>query len=102
METRRKKVLKVFISRKRVSQDFGLLVNKAVKLTEAFKYIITSVPLAVAVLNPTLYQSDKAGWRNYIINLTRSSSHEYPRDVKWVVDGLVAIRSVPPCGTNEE
>ena len=61
MKTRRKKVLKVFISRKRVSQDFGLLVNKAVKLTEAFKYIITSVPLAVAVLNPTLYQPDKAG-----------------------------------------
>ena len=27
-----------------------------IKFTETFKYAITSVPLAVAILNPTLYQ----------------------------------------------
>ena len=44
---------------KEVCQAFGLLVNKVVKFTEAFKYEITSVSLAVAILNPSLYQSDK-------------------------------------------
>ena len=38
----------------KVFQAFRLLVNKAVKLTETFKYAITSVSLAVATLNPTL------------------------------------------------
>ena len=55
-----KKVFKRFISRKGVLPSFGLLVYKV------FKYAITSVPLAVAILNPTLYQPDKAGLRNYI------------------------------------
>ena len=60
------------------------------------------MPLAVAILNPTLYQPDKAGLRNYIIYLPRSFSHEYQRDVKWVVSRLSAIRLVPPRATNEE
>ena len=33
-------------------QASGLLVNKVVKFTEVFTYTITSVPLAVAILNP--------------------------------------------------
>ena len=78
-----KKFLKPLSIVKKVCQAFGLLVNKVSKFTEAFKYAITSVPLAVAILNPTLYQPDKGGLINYIINLPRSSSHEYPRDVKW-------------------
>ena len=85
--------------------SFCLLVNKTEKLAEAFKYPITSVPLAVATLylpESTLYQSDKAGLRNYIINLSKSSSHTYPRDAQWVVDKMAAIHSVPPSGTYEE
>ena len=99
---KKKKFLKTLSVVKEVCQAFVLLVNKVVKPTEAFKYAITSVPLAVATLNPALYQPDKAGLRNYIINLLRSSSHEYLRDVKWVVDGLAAIHSVHPRATNEE
>ena len=64
-----------------------------VKFTEAFKYTITLVPLAVATPEPTVYQADKAGLKNYIINISKSFSHEYPGDVKWMVDGLVAISS---------
>ena len=33
-------------------------------------------PLAVAILNPTLYPPDKSGLRNYVINLPRSSNHK--------------------------
>ena len=87
---------------KKVGQSFSLLVNKVVKLTEAFKYAITSVPLAVEILNPILHPPDRAGLRKYIINLPRSSSQEYLRSVNWEVDGLAAIRSVPPRASNEE
>ena len=52
---------------KEVCQAFGLPNNKILKFTEAFKSAITSVPPAAAVLNPTPYQPDKAGLRNYII-----------------------------------
>ena len=91
-----KKFLKPLSDVKEVSQDFGLLVNTVAKFTKSFKYVISSVPIAVAILNPTLHQSDKTGLRNYIINLPRSSSHERPRDIRWVVDGLMVIRSEPP------
>ena len=99
---KKKKVLKSLSVLKEDCQAFGLLVNKTEKLAEAFKYPITSVPLAVATPESTLYQSDKAGLRNYIINLSKSSSHKYPRDAQWVVDGMATIRSVPPSGTYEE
>ena len=46
LETRRKTFLKPVLVVKEVFQAFGLLVNKAVQFTEAFKYAITSVPLA--------------------------------------------------------
>ena len=99
---KKKKVLKSLSVLKEDCQAFGLLVNKTEKLAEAFKYPITSVPLAVATPESTLYQSDKAGLRNYMINLSKRSSHKYPRDAQWVIDGMAAIRLVPPRSTYEE
>ena len=68
---KKKKVLKsLSVLKENYKEDcqaFGLFVNKTEKLAEAFKYPITSVPLAVATLylpKSTLYQSDKAGLRN--------------------------------------
>ena len=86
----KKKVFETFMVVKEVCQAFGLLVNKAVNL---------SVRLAVATRKSTLSQPDKAGLRNYIINLSKSSSHEYLRDVICVVDGMAAVRSLPPRAT---
>ena len=99
-----KKFLKPLSVVKEVCQNFGLLIYKVVKskciwCIQICNYISTST---CANLNPTLYQPDKAGLKNCIINLPRSSSHEHPRYVKWVVDGLAEIRSVPPIATNEE
>ena len=76
----------------KVCQAFGLVVNKAVKFTEALKYAIISIPLAVSTPKSALYQPEKAELRNNIINLSKSSSHEYSRDVRWVVKGMAAIR----------
>ena len=93
---KKKKFLKPLSAVMEVCQAFDLLVKKAVEFTGAFKYAITLVPLAVATPQSPLYQPDKIGLRNYIISLSQSSGHKYPRDVKWMVDGLAAIRSVPP------
>ena len=83
MEKRRKKkFLKLLSVRKKVFQALGLLINKVVKFTESFKSAITLVPLTVAILNPTLYQPDRAELRIYIVNLPIRSTYEYPRDVK--------------------
>ena len=60
---------------------------------------ISNVPLAVGTPESTQYQYDKAGLRNYIINLSKSSSHKYPRDVQWVIDEMATIRLVPPSAT---
>ena len=60
-----KKFLKALSVVKEVCQDFGLLSNKAVKLTEAFKYAIMVVPLAVATPKSTLFPA----LRNYMISL---------------------------------
>ena len=92
----KKKFLKPLLVVKEVCQAFGLFVNKAIKFTQAFKYAVMSVRLVVATRKSTLYQPDKVGLRNYIINLSKTSSHEYLRDGMCVVDGMAAVRSVPP------
>ena len=78
--------------------------TKVVKFTKAFKYTITSASLAVAILNLTLYQPGKGRLRNYVNNLQRGlyEGHKYPRDIKWVVDSLAAIHSVPPHATYKQ
>ena len=73
-----KTFLKPLLVVKEICKAFGLLVNKVVKFTEAFNYAITSVPLAVVVLNPTLYRPDRSILRNYIVSLPKGSSHNYP------------------------
>ena len=60
----KKRFLKPLSIIKSLCQAFGLLVNKAVKFTKAFKYGIMSIPSAVATPTFTLFQSDKAGLRN--------------------------------------
>ena len=55
-----KKLLQPLSVAKEGCQVFGLLVNKAVKFIEAFKYAVISVPLAVTIPKSTPYQSDKS------------------------------------------
>ena len=77
-------------------QAFGLVVAKSVSLQEAFKFPITSVPLAVATTEATLRQSDKASLRNYLINECNSISEDPPKNCSWFIDGLAAVRSLQP------
>ena len=98
---KKKKFLKPLLVIK-VCQAISLVVNKTVKFTETFKYATTLVPLAAGTKKSTLYQSNKVGLRPYIISLPKISSHEYPRDVKRVVDGLAEVCSVPARTTYKE
>ena len=66
----RKQICKTFISWKEGLPKFWFTHKESGKFTEVFKYAITSVTLAVAVLNPTLCKPEKASLRNYIINLS--------------------------------
>ena len=69
---KKNKILKFFSVVSEDCQAFGVLVNKAQKLTKAFKYHIISVPLAVATPEYSP-QSDEARLKNDVINLSKSS-----------------------------
>ena len=56
----KKKLLQPLSVAKEGCQAFSLLFKKAVKFTEAFKYVVISVPLAVTIPKSTPYQSDKS------------------------------------------
>ena len=83
-------------------QAFGLLIAKSAKLEEAFQHPITSLPLSIATPKAELYQSDKAGFRNFIIQESDSSSTIHPLNAKWIIDGMAAVQSVKPKETYEE
>ena len=54
-------------------QAFGTIAAKALSLREAFTYPITSYPLNVADLDGHLRQSDKASFRNLLIEEANAS-----------------------------
>ena len=73
-----------------------MLVAKAISLEEAFKFPITSVPLAAANPDGTLRQGDKASFRNILIENSASSSKVIPKGCAWLIDGMAAIRALKP------
>ena len=83
-------------------QAFGILVAKSVSLEEAFKFPITSVPLAAANPDSTLRQGDKASLRNIIIENSSSSSKVIPKGCTWLIDGVAAVQTVKPQKTYKQ
>ena len=63
-------------------QAFGLLVEKAVSLEEAFSYPITSLPLSIAHSDGTLRQGNKSIFRNLLIKI-RNPSDGCSVDIRW-------------------
>ena len=80
-------------------QAFGLIISKAVSINEAFMYPITSVPLALATTENGLRQSDKASFRNSLINEANSDCTDVPKNCTWLIDGMAAVRSLKPKDT---
>ena len=54
-------------------QVFGVTAAKPTDLHKAFSYPITSLPLSIASPDSSLYQSDKAGFRNYGYEIIKPS-----------------------------
>ena len=63
-------------------QEFGVIAAKPTDLHEAFSYPITSLPLSIASPDSNLHQSDKAGFRNYIMKSSNSVSSSFPQNAK--------------------
>ena len=83
-------------------QAFGLIISKAISLTEAFSYPITSLPLSVATPDSGLRQTDKASLRNFLQDEANATTKNVPRCAGWFVDGLAAVRSLKPKETYGE
>ena len=78
------------------------MIYLVTKQKNLLKYSKSNVPVAVATPESTLYQSGKAGLRNYIINLSKSFNHKYQKDTQWVIDGIATIYSVLPSAAHNE
>ena len=75
-------------------QAFGTIISKALTLEEAFKYPITSLPLSIATVEGDLRQSDKASFRNFLIQTASASTTQVPKNASWLVDGMAAVQSL--------
>ena len=93
----KKKIISVL---KEAKQAFGVIAAKSVDLHEGFSYPITSLPLSIVSTDSSLYQSDKASFRNYIMKSSDSVSSSLPQIAKWTIDGMAAMRFLKPKSLN--
>ena len=98
-EKRKPKALTVL---KEDCQAFGLIISKSISITDAFSHCITSIPLSLATPEGELRQSNKASFRNFLINESKCTENIIPKNAAWYVDGLSAIRTLKPKETFEE
>ena len=83
-------------------QAFGILVAKATSLEEAFSFPITTLPLGLATPDRDLWQSDKASFRNHLINESKAASSIIPLKARYIIDGMALFRTVKPKETYQE
>ena len=83
-------------------QAFGTIVAKSLSLKEAFRYPITSIPLSVAFPDGVLRQSEKASFRNFLIEKSNATSKIMPKKAAWLVDGMAAVQTFKPKSTYRE
>ena len=89
----KKKPRKKIAVLKEDKQVFAVIVVKAIDLHEAFPYPITSLSLSITSPNSSLYQSDKACFRNYIMKSSNSVSSSFLQIAKRDTDGIAAMHS---------
>ncbi|XP_068213181.1 uncharacterized protein [Palaemon carinicauda] len=77
-------------------QAFGLLVGKAASPEEVHSHPLTSLPLALATPDRDLRQTSKSSLRNYLMEESSSIEYTPPDQSIWLVDGMAAVRTLPP------
>ena len=65
-------------------------------MKEAFKYLITSLPLNIAKPEGALRQGSKAIFRNHLIEEVNAKQTHPPLHSRWIFDGMAAIRAFKP------
>ena len=84
-------------------QAFGLLVGKVQTPSEALKYPLTTVPLALAEPHQKLrQQSTKATLGRFVYEKLDSIVKETPDEADWSVDEMAAVAAVPPQETYKD
>ena len=83
-------------------QAFGIIIAKSLSMDEAFKYPITTVPLSLATIEFSLRQSDKATFRNLLLEESQCVAEVPPKNCAWFVDGMAIVRSLKPKTTYKE
>ena len=81
---------------------FGYIIAKSIDPITAFKYPITTYPLAIADPDGTLRASSKSLLRNFLIDECCAEIRKAPENSEWLIDGMAAIRSVSPRKTYKE
>ena len=89
----RKKIIAVL---KEGKQALGVIAAKPTHLHEIFLCCITSLPLSISSPDSSLYQSDKASFRNYIMKSSISVSSSFTQIANWIIDGMAAMHSLKP------
>ena len=97
-----KKVPKVMTLLKQDRQTFGTMLSNSVDLHTAFKYPLTAVPLSIATPEGELRQSPKYIFRNFMVEESKSVTNECPKNARWLIDGMAAVRSVKAKETYRE
>ena len=87
-KTKPSKKIDVLIEEKKALGFAASCESKA----EAFSYPLTHYPLNIANPNGTLYNGDKASFRNYLISNSIASAP--PLHATWIIDAGYAIRQV--------
>ena len=99
---RKTKVPKMVTVLKQDRQAFGSLLSKSVSLEEAFEYPVTSLPLSIANGDVELRQSGKSILRNYLIDESQSVVNVSPKNCRWTIDGMAAMRTLKAKETYKE
>eukprot|EP00795_Rhopilema_esculentum_P000988 gene988-biopygen7430 len=70
------------------------MLSNSVDLHIASKYPLTAVPLSIATPEGEIHQSPKNVFRNFMVEESKSVTNECPKDARWLIDGMAAVRSV--------
>ena len=95
-EAKKKKKTKEVVLLREDRQAFGYIAAKAIPLNESLEHCITKIPHSIAISETKLYQSDKSGMKNMIIDESNSCMRCPPMKASWIIDCMAIIRPAKP------
>ena len=78
------------------------MLGKEVKLEDAFRYSVTSVPLNLAFPHSTITQNPKHHFCNYLIDVSKACESTRPNEARWIIDTMSVMRAIKVKETYKE